>query len=167
MSGYGTTLYSRKIVDAMYKIMSFRVSSFMFEFGLWWKVVSETVINGVNDNFPQYSANIRYFKCIENRPSKNEMTPIPASMTMYVNLTNCCFYAIGFCCVLLVCELLVGKSLKYRRTQQVNQFMRRQPKIQFFTNHIPNNHRITPKITVIVTNWQRIAQNTKIDQNRN
>ena len=123
MSGYLTSIFSKQINDQVYKVYSFRLASFYLEFGLWFKIISHNVIDEFCDKFAQFSTDTKYFKCMENRPSHNEIGPIPASLIIYSNLIRYCTYAIAVSFFLLLSEfairLVLNRIASHRRKVQL------------------------------------------------
>jgi len=129
MSGYLTTLFSKHVPDPIYKILSFRLTSYFLEFGLMTKTYDERTINTVQHTFPQYLADNQYFICRENRQEQIEMEPLPASLNIFQNLIKYCVYVMVVSCMILVCELIGHKILARveiakTRTRTVNLFLK-------------------------------------------
>ena len=154
MSGYLTGIYSHQISDPMFKILSFRSTSYLLEFGLLFKIVNEGLIDALHDKLSQFSANNQYFICMENRPEPNEIKPEPALFSAYINLITYCFYTIGLSCILLMMELItrpiqIRIAINKRRARQVRMFNRNRHK-GLSTKPDP----IEYKITFHTTNWR-------------
>ena len=135
MSGYLTSMFSKKFPNPVNKIYSFRLASYMIEFGLMSKTTDQIVIDALEEKFPIFSANNRYYICMENRLIQNEMEPTPANLTVYKNLLIYCLYVIMVSCILLSYEFIqVLLIVRHGKAKQVIFSTRSHSKSQVRTN---------------------------------
>ena len=138
LSGYLATMYSKKIPYPVYQYYSFRMASFVLEFGGFSQTINRFTNDYIQEKFPVMSFDNKYFSCMENRHGHKETEPTPASLTIYRHLIKGCLYVIGLSGLLLMFELII-KLIKVRvvaKRGRVRKFARLFRRLRFRLSHI-------------------------------